>query len=130
MTNEHGIYDSAEYKKSRYAYMMECTFEYFVALLVGDAYLASLLTSIGMPDSMVGIVSSVASLLFCFQLLTMVFVQHVKNVKLFATLIQDDCFTWRCILFRSLDLFRRNIRARWLSCVSFWRIAAITSLRR
>ena len=87
MTNEHGIYDSAEYKKSRYAYMMECTFEYFVALLIGDAYLASLLTSIGMPDSMVGIVSSVASLLFCFQLLTMVFVQRVKNVKLFATLI-------------------------------------------
>ena len=54
MTNEHGIYDSKEYKKSRFAYKMECTFEYFVALLVADAYLSSLLSAIGMPDAMVG----------------------------------------------------------------------------
>ena len=87
MNNEHGIYDSAEYRKSRFAYKMECTFEYFVALLIADAYLASLLTAIGMPDSMVGVVSSAASLLFCFQLLTMVFVQRIKNVKLFATVV-------------------------------------------
>jgi len=87
MTNEHGIYDSKEYKKSRFAYMMECTFEYFVALLVADAYLSSLLTAIGMPDSMVGIVSSIASVAFCFQLLTVLFVQRVKNVKRFSTII-------------------------------------------
>ena len=87
MTNEHGIYDSPEYKKSRFAYKMECTFEYFVTLLVGDAYLASLLKAIGMPDSMIGIVSSIASLAFCFQLLTMVFVQRIKNVKLFSTVV-------------------------------------------
>ena len=87
MTNEHGIYDSAEYKKSRFAYKMECTFEYFVTLLVGDAYLASLIKAIGMPDSMIGIVSSIASLAFCFQLLTMVFVQRIKNVKLFSTIV-------------------------------------------
>lgn len=87
MTNEHGIYDSKEYKKSRFAYKMECTFEYFVALLIADAYLSSLLTAIGMPDSMVGIVSSVASLAFCFQLLTAVFVQRVNNVKVFSTII-------------------------------------------
>ena len=87
MTNEHGIYDSKEYKKSRFAYMMECTFEYFVSLLVADAYLSSLLTAIGMPDSMVGIVSSIASVAFCFQLLTVLFVQRVKNVKRFSTII-------------------------------------------
>ena len=87
MNNEHGIYDSKEYKKSRFAYKMECTFEYFVALLVADAYLSSLLSSIGMPDSMVGIVSSIASLAFCFQLLTMVFVQRIKNVKVFSTVV-------------------------------------------
>ncbi|MBQ7294297.1 MAG: hypothetical protein IJW79_11230 [Clostridia bacterium] len=87
MTNEHGIYDSPEYKKSRFAYKMECTFEYFVTLLVADAYLASLLSAIGMPDSMVGIVSSIASVAFCFQLLTMVFVQRINNVKRFSTII-------------------------------------------
>ena len=66
---------------------MECTFEYFVALLVADAYLSSLLSAIGMPDSMVGIVSSIASLAFCFQLLTAMFVQRVNNVKRFSTII-------------------------------------------
>lgn len=87
MVNEQGIYDSKEYKKSRFAYKMECTFEYFVALLIADAYLSSLLTAIGMPDSMVGIVSSIGSLAFCFQLLTAIFVQRVDNVKRFSTIV-------------------------------------------
>lgn len=87
MNNEHGIYDSKEYKKSRFAYKMECTFEYFVTLLVADAYLSSLLTAIGMPDSMIGIVSSIASVAFCFQLFTMMFVQRIRNVKTFSTII-------------------------------------------
>ena len=87
MINENGIYDSKEYRKSRFAYKMECTFEYFVALLIADAYLSSLLTAIGMPDSMVGIVSSIGSLAFCFQLLTAVLVQRVDNVKRFSTII-------------------------------------------
>lgn len=87
MVNENGVYDSKEYKKSRFAYTMECTFEYFVALLITDAYLSSLLTAIGMPDSMVGIVSSIGSLAFCFQLLTAVFVQRIDNVKRFSTII-------------------------------------------
>ena len=69
MNNDHGMYDSKEYKKSRFAYMMECTFEYFVTLLIADAYLSNLLTAIGMSDSMIGTVSSLASLAFIFQLL-------------------------------------------------------------
>ena len=87
MTGEHGVYDSKEYKKSRFAYKMECTFEYFVSLLVADAYLSSLLSAIGMPDAMVGIVSSIGSFAFCFQLLTALFVQRVTNVKKFSTII-------------------------------------------
>lgn len=87
MNNENGIYDSKDYKKSRFAYKMECTFEYFVALLIADAYLSSLLSAIGMPDSLVGIVSSIGSLAFCFQLLTAIFVQRVDNVKRFSTVI-------------------------------------------
>ena len=87
MINEAGIYDSKEYKKSRFAYKMECTFEYFVALLITDAYLSSLLTAIGMPDSMVGIVSSIGSLAFCFQLLTAFFSPRVDNVKRVSTIV-------------------------------------------
>ena len=66
---------------------MECTFEYFVAILIADAYLSNMLTAIGMPDSMVGIVSSITSLAFCFQLITMLLVQRVTNTKMFASLV-------------------------------------------
>ena len=38
--------------------MAQCTFEYFVSLLVADAFLAKLLTEIGMNDFLVGIISS------------------------------------------------------------------------
>ena len=65
------VYDSREHKKSRIAYMMECTFEYFVVILISDAYLSSLLTSLGMSDYMVGVLSSFGSLAFVFQLISM-----------------------------------------------------------
>ena len=87
MNNEHGMYDSKEYKKSRFAYMMECTFEYFVTLLIADAYLSNLLTAIGMSDSMIGTVSSLASLAFIFQLLSMFLVQRLTNTKTIPSLI-------------------------------------------
>lgn len=87
MNDQLDIYDSKEYKKSGFAYKMECTFEYFVAILVADAYLSNMLTAIGMPDSMVGIVSSITSLAFCFQLITMLLVQRVTNTKMFASLV-------------------------------------------
>ena len=60
------IYSSPEYKRSRAAYVMECTFEYFVSLLVGDAYLATLLRYMGIGDAMIGIISSLITLAFLF----------------------------------------------------------------
>ena len=50
MNDQLDVYDSKEYKKSGFAYKMECTFEYFVAILIADAYLSNMLTAIGMPD--------------------------------------------------------------------------------
>ena len=70
-------YNSTEYKRSRKAYMAQCTFEYFVSLLVTDAFLAKLLADIGMSDSLVGIISSFISLSFIFQLLS-IFVVRLK----------------------------------------------------
>ncbi len=43
-------YNSSGYKRSRAAYIAQSTFDYFVALLVGDAFLAKLLTSLGVSD--------------------------------------------------------------------------------
>ena len=81
MDNSVDIYSSPEYKRSRAAYVMECTFEYFVSLLVGDAYLATLLRYMGIGDAMIGIISSLISLAFLFQLLSVVAVKHIVNVK-------------------------------------------------
>ena len=43
-------------------------FEYFVSLLVADAFLAKLLSSVGFKDGDIGIISSFISLAFIFQL--------------------------------------------------------------
>ena len=44
------IYNTHEYKQSRKAYIAQCAFEYFIMLLVADAFLANLLTSGGNCD--------------------------------------------------------------------------------
>jgi predicted MFS family arabinose efflux permease len=75
------LYDSPAYKRSRAAYKWECTFEYFVALLVSDAYLSNLLSYMGISDGTIGIISSLISFAFLFQLLAIFAVKHITNVK-------------------------------------------------
>ena len=77
-------YDSPEYKRSRKAYLIECAFEYFVSLLVTDAFLAKLLKDIGMSDATIGIVSSLISLAFLFQFFAVFVVQRISNTKRFS----------------------------------------------
>ena len=72
------------YKRSRWAYTLECAFEYFIALLVSDVFLATLLSEMGIPDSVIGIISSLISFAFLFQLFSLFIVQHIRNVKLVA----------------------------------------------
>ena len=68
------------YKSSRVLYIIEAALEYFVSILVGGAYLASLTASIGLSDGMTGILSSLVSLGFGFQLLAVLFIGN-KRVK-------------------------------------------------
>ena len=49
------------YRRSRKAYTIECAFEYFVTILVGDAFLAKLLSAIGLSDAFIGIISSLGT---------------------------------------------------------------------
>lgn len=77
-------FSSPSFKRSRWAYTLECAFEYFVALLVSDVFLATLLSEMGMEDSVIGIISSLISLAFLFQLFSLLIVQHIKNTKLVA----------------------------------------------
>ena len=80
MVNEE-FFDSKAYKRSRSAYIWQCTFEYFVSLLVTDAFLAKLLSNMGISDSVIGIISSLISFAFLFQLCTIFVVQKITNVK-------------------------------------------------
>lgn len=79
--NNNDVFSSTEYARSRKAYVFQCTVEYFVSLLVADAFLAKLLTNVGVSDSMIGIISSFISLAFLFQILSIPLVQKFSNTK-------------------------------------------------
>ena len=74
-------FETKEYKLSRKAYVAQCTFEYFISILVTDAYLAKMLSHQGISDAMIGIISSFVSLAFLFQLSAIFLVDRVKNTK-------------------------------------------------
>lgn len=85
-TKSLSVYDSPAYKRSRLAYKLECTFEYFVTILVGDAFLANILTYIGFSDAEAGIISSFITLAFLFQLVSVFVVRKITNTKLVSIL--------------------------------------------
>ena len=94
------VYQSSDYQRSRRAYCMQAAFEYFIAILVSDAYLAKLLTHIGLDDSLIGIIASFISAAFLFQLTAVFCVQRIKNVK--RTVIFFNILG--CLLFSGLYL--------------------------
>lgn len=100
MNTAQDIYSDPAYKRSRIAYALQCTFEYFVAILAGDAFLAKLLTEMNIPDATIGIISSFISFAFLFQLAALFLVQHIRNVKRTATLFN----TLSTLLFMCLYL--------------------------
>ena len=57
--------------------MAQCAFEYFISLLVTDAFLAKLLAYIGISDSLIGIISSFISMAFVIQLMS-IFLMRLK----------------------------------------------------
>lgn len=75
------IFNTKEYKTSRRAYSAQCMFEYFISLLSTDAFLAKLLKSIGLSDGTTGILSSLISFLFLFQLFSVPLSGKLKKVK-------------------------------------------------
>lgn len=79
--NSGDVFESKEYARSRKAYMIQCTVEYFVTILVADAFLAKLLGYIGISDSLTGIISSFISLAFMFQILAIPLMKKMKNIK-------------------------------------------------
>lgn len=72
---------SCGYKRSRKAYTAECMFEYLMTLLVTDAFLAKFLGSLGIDDSVVGIISSFYSLSFVIQFFSIFLYKWKTNAK-------------------------------------------------
>lgn len=56
-------------------------FEYFAAILISGAFLASLLTKIGVPDALVGIISSLASFGYVAQFFAMFLSGRARSAK-------------------------------------------------
>ncbi len=75
------IFETKDYKKSRSAYTVQCMFEYFISILSADAFLAKLLKDIGLSDALTGLLSSLISFTFLFQLLSIPLAGRIKNVK-------------------------------------------------
>lgn len=100
-------FNSAAYRRSRIAYAAQCTFEYFGTLLVGDAFLAKLLSEIGISDALIGIISSFIYFSFLFQLLSIGLIQKMKSVKrtviIFDSMSQFLFIGMYCVPFMNAD---------------------------
>ncbi len=81
-------YYSPEYKRSRGAYIAQSTFEYFVSMLAAGAFLAKLLTSLGISDALAGIIASFSSLVFVVQLFSLVLVKGKLGAKALSMIFE------------------------------------------
>ena len=81
-------YLSSEYKRSRKAYITQCTLEHLIGLLVADAFLAKLLYHLGLNDALIGIISSFTSIAFVFQLTAIYIAKSNLSTKK-AVIISD-----------------------------------------
>ena len=82
------IYSQRSYKTSRVSFVITDNVEYFTTILLGDAFLAKLLNSIGIDDTSIGIISSVVSFAYLIQLLTVYLQKSIRNVKRLVTVFK------------------------------------------
>lgn len=118
-------FSSPEYKRSRVAYVGQSTFDYFVALLVSDAFLAKLLTSLGVSDSLAGIIASFVSLVFVFQILSIFLVKGrwgSKTLSIVFEAVSQLCFAF-LYLIPFLSLSRQAKHALVILAILFAYIA-------
>lgn len=75
------IFDTRNAKRSKTANILDAAVEYFVQILVTEAFLATLLTKNGVPDSLVGILSSFVSLTCIFQIFSEHTLKYISGIK-------------------------------------------------
>ena len=107
-------YLSSEYKRSRKAYITQCTLEHLIGLLVADAFLAKLLYHLGLNDALIGIISSFTSIAFVFQLMAI----YIANSKLStkkAVIISDGLSQLFFMLLYLIPFFPVSAEILWKS---------------
>ena len=77
-----------EYKTSRFLYILEAAFEYFISILLTGAYIAKVTTTLGMNDSLTGIITSFVTLGCGFQFIA-IFLANKKPVKRWVCLFHS-----------------------------------------
>jgi len=75
------IYNSKEYRCSRLGYWLGTAFDYLFSQLMGDAFLAKVLTYIGIGDATIGVITSLQSLMCTFSLFSLILVRHITGTK-------------------------------------------------
>ena len=88
-TNDHEIFNSRSYRRSRKSYTLECMFEYFIFILVSGQFLTVLLKHLGVPDSLNGIIQSIISLAFLFQFFSIFILHRINNTKITVILFHS-----------------------------------------
>lgn len=95
-TEASSLKTSDKYRFDRILYIIQAAVEYFIATLAGGAYLAKATESVGMPDDITAILTSLVSLGVGFQLVAL-FIPRRKTVKRWVTpcmLIYQLLFTF------------------------------------
>ena len=82
MNGIKGIKD--KYRLSRFLYILEATFEYFISILITGAYLAKITSAIGLSDTVTGLLTSFVSLGCGFQIIA-IFLANKRPVKRWVT---------------------------------------------
>ncbi len=89
---DKNVFDSPAYKRTRTAYILQAMFEYFIAILVTDAFIAKILEYLGVSEANIGVITTIISLAMAFQLgslwLSKVKVSVKKMSLFFSTLSQ------------------------------------------
>lgn len=88
--------DSPACKRTRGAYILQAMFEYFISILVTDAFIAKILDYLGVSEANIGVITTIISLAMAFQLGSLFLSKlkvSVKKMSLFFSTLSQLLFS-------------------------------------
>ena len=77
-------FNRSDYRRSRWSYTVQCAFQYFINLLLADTFSAKLYIHLGFSQATTGVLSSIISLAFIVQFLSVFLVKNRRYAKLLS----------------------------------------------